>query len=127
MTPAVFNKKLKQSFMSLLNNNSAKAVSTTPIIQSDISSLIEIAATIDDQPILNSLKELSAKLASNRFYLVIVGLFKRGKSSLINALIEKELAPVAVTPLTSVITFFECGLDTKAEYSFIQQQNSSVQ
>jgi len=72
-----------------------------------ITILSEIAGFIKDKSIINTLDELEQKYATKRFYLVVVGLFKRGKSSLINALIGQELAPVAVTPLTSVITFFE--------------------
>lgn len=93
-------------------------MSLAPSIQKDIVVLSEIAASIAEHAVENELKEVADKLITNRFYLVIVGLFKRGKSSLINALLEKELAPVAVTPLTSVITFFESGSDTTAEVFF---------
>jgi len=72
--------------------------------RADIELLKGIALKINDKPLVNSFDELAEKLNANRFYLVVVGLFKRGKSSLINALIGQELAPVAVTPLTSVIT-----------------------
>ncbi len=84
-------------------------------IQKDIVLLSEIAAGIAEHSVQQELTEVADKLLNNRFYLVIVGLFKRGKSSLINALLDKELAPVAVTPLTAVITFFEWGDNTSAE------------
>ncbi|HPM02042.1 MAG: hypothetical protein GT600_16850 [Bacteroidales bacterium] len=89
-----------------------------PSIKSDIERLKTIARNVNDQPVLTSLNELSGKLIYNQFYLVIVGLFKRGKSSIINSLIGRELAPVAVTPLTSVITFFQYGSVTAAEVYF---------
>jgi predicted GTPase len=57
-------------------------------------------------------------LSTNRFYLVIIGLFKRGKSSVINALLGQELARVAVTPVTSVITYFEYGTSSSANIFF---------
>ena len=41
------------------------------------------------------------------FELVIVGDFKRGKSTLINALLEAPLAPVDVTPETCTLNVFE--------------------
>ncbi|GAC1597120.1 MAG: hypothetical protein NVS3B19_19500 [Ginsengibacter sp.] len=53
------------------------------------------------------LQELSDKLMSEKFNLVLAGLFKRGKSSLINGLLKKNIAPVAVTPVTAVVTFFD--------------------
>jgi small GTP-binding protein len=44
------------------------------------------------------------RVAEDRFNLVVLGEFKRGKSTLINALLERELLPVGVVPLTSVVT-----------------------
>lgn len=87
-------------------------------IKSDIDLLKVIAGNIKDKSVSDSLNELSEKVSSNLFYLVVVGLFKRGKSSIINALIGRGLAPVAVTPLTSVITFFQYGPVTSAELFF---------
>jgi small GTP-binding protein len=87
-------------------------------IKSDIERLKLIAGNINEKSVSTSLNELSEKLIYNQFYLVIVGLFKRGKSSIINSLIGRELAPVAVTPLTSVITFFQYGSVTAAEVYF---------
>ena len=84
-------------------------------IKSDITLLKEIAGNIKEKSVIDSLNELSEKILYNQFYLVIVGLFKRGKSSIINSLVGRELAPVAVTPLTSVITFFQYGPLTSAE------------
>jgi len=84
-------------------------------IKSDITLLKEIAGNIKEKSVTDSLNELSEKILYNQFYLVIVGLFKRGKSSIINSLVGRELAPVAVTPLTSVITFFQYGPLTSAE------------
>jgi small GTP-binding protein len=105
--------------MNLLRNHvTDEAIPVTATFPEDIQTLKKIAGSLGDQPVIQSLNELSAKLEANRFYLVIVGLFKRGKSSLINALIGKELAPVAVTPLTSVITFFEYSPGTTAEVFF---------
>ena len=113
--------------MSLHNNlSSSKAGIVEPKGQPSLKTLKKIAASINDTPLLNSLNELSEKLASNLFYLVIVGSSKRGKSSLINALIGKELAPVAVTPLTSVITFFEYSVETKAEVFFVDGRIKNI-
>jgi len=56
-----------------------------------------------------SVQELSKKLSANRFYLVVLGQFKRGKTTFINSLLGAELLPTAVVPLTSVVTFIEYG------------------
>jgi len=47
---------------------------------------------------------LLVKLAEDRFNLVVVGQFKRGKSSLMNAIIGRDLLPTGLLPLTSAIT-----------------------
>jgi GTP-binding protein EngB required for normal cell division len=52
---------------------------------------------------------LQSKLADKAFNLVAVGQFKRGKSSVINALLGHALLPVGVIPLTSVVTIIRYG------------------
>lgn len=53
--------------------------------------------------------ELREKIINNAFNLVVVGQFKRGKTSLINALLGAEILPVAVVPLTSIVTILKYG------------------
>jgi GTP-binding protein EngB required for normal cell division/uncharacterized protein (DUF1778 family) len=52
---------------------------------------------------------LMVKLAEDRFTLAVLGQFKRGKSSLMNAIIGRELLPTGVLPLTSAITVLKFG------------------
>ena len=54
-------------------------------------------------------RQLMAQLAENRFALAVVGQFKRGKSSLMNAIIGRDLLPTGVLPLTSAITVLKYG------------------
>lgn len=60
------------------------------------------------------LSDLKERLEKDRFNLVVVGQFKRGKTCLINALMGSDLLPVAVVPLTSVVTVLSYGDRTKA-------------
>jgi ribosome biogenesis GTPase A len=53
---------------------------------------------------VDSCRELLVKLAEDRFNLAVVGQFKRGKSSLMNAIIGRDLLPTGLLPLTSAIT-----------------------
>ncbi len=53
--------------------------------------------------------ELREKILKNRFNLVVVGQFKRGKTTFINALLGADLLPTAVVPLTSIVTVIEYG------------------
>lgn len=55
----------------------------------------------------NRLHMIKEQLISNCFNLVILGQFKRGKTTLINSLIGKEILPSSVVPLTSVVTILK--------------------
>jgi len=50
------------------------------------------------------LEPLFARLAEDRFNLVVVGRFNRGKTSLMNAILGTDRLPTGIVPLTSVIT-----------------------
>lgn len=51
------------------------------------------------------LAEIESRLERSRFHLAVLGQFKRGKSTFINALLGEKLLPSAVIPLTSVPTY----------------------
>lgn len=66
-------------------------------------------------------EELVVKLAEDRFTLAVLGQFKRGKSSLMNAIIGRDLLPTGVLPLTSAITVLKYGPD---ERLVVRRENS---
>ena len=47
-------------------------------------------------------RELAARISEGRFYVACIGQFKRGKSTLINALIGEPVLPVGFIPVTAV-------------------------
>lgn len=53
--------------------------------------------------------DLMVKLAEDRFTLAVVGQFKRGKSSLMNAVIGRDVLPTGMLPLTSAVTILRFG------------------
>lgn len=55
------------------------------------------------------LYDAHARVAEDRFNLAVLGEFKRGKSTLINALLDRELLPTGVVPLTSAVTLITPG------------------
>jgi GTP-binding protein EngB required for normal cell division len=69
---------------------------------------------------------LAHKLRSRSFELVVAGQFKRGKSSLVNALIGAPLLPVGVVPLTSVVTILQFGERASAEVAFLDGSSREV-
>lgn len=70
----------------------------------------------------NQCQELLIKLAEDRFTLAVLGQFKRGKSSLMNAIVGEELLPTGVLPLTSAITILRYGPN---ERLIIEKEKSS--
>lgn len=56
---------------------------------------------------ISDIKEEIARIKDEELYLVVLGQFKRGKSTLINALIGCDILPTAVLPLTSIITYLK--------------------
>lgn len=73
--------------------------------------LRSIAALSKDRPSEDQerLRELFARLAEDRFNLVVIGRFSRGKTSLMNAILGTDRLPVGIVPLTSVITTVAYG------------------
>ncbi|MEJ2315034.1 MAG: dynamin family protein, partial [Nitrospirota bacterium] len=63
-------------------------------------------------------EELSGKLREGAFNLVVAGQFKRGKTSLINAVIGADILPVSVVPLTSIITVLAYGPALRVKVHF---------
>lgn len=67
----------------------------------------EIAYGLAGDKFISEVSELHEKLMNERIFIVVTGLFKRGKSSLLNTLLGFDILPVAVTPLTAIITIIE--------------------
>jgi GTP-binding protein EngB required for normal cell division len=59
------------------------------------------------------------RLAGARLRVLVVGEAKRGKSTLVNALLGRHVLPSGVTPLTAVTTTVRYGDDERAEVRFL--------
>jgi ribosome biogenesis GTPase A len=57
--------------------------------------------------ILDRLNSLQERLATERFQLAVLGQFKRGKSTVLNALLGQSVLPIGVVPVTAIATFIE--------------------
>lgn len=71
-------------------------------------------------------EELREKIRQNVFNLVVVGQFKRGKTSLINALLGADILPVAVVPLTSIVTIMTWGEALRIKVYFNDDRVSEI-
>jgi hypothetical protein len=74
--------------------------------------LLRLAALADEsgaEPVAEEARELAARVSEGRFYVACVGQFKRGKSTLINALIGAPVLPTGYIPVTAVPTVVRFG------------------
>lgn len=68
---------------------------------------------------VSNLDSLEKKLLSNHFHIVVMGQFKRGKTTFINSLLGEEVLPSSVVPLTSINTVLRYGPEQKAEIHYM--------
>ncbi len=80
--------------------------------------LEDLAAAWRQEAIAAAARDLAQRLEQNRFHLVVVGQFKRGKTTFLNALLGEAILPVAVLPLTSVVTVLRYGDSPRAVVHF---------
>ncbi|MFO7666484.1 MAG: dynamin family protein [Desulfobacterales bacterium] len=90
-----------------------------------------LSACIDDMLTIENIRsapceELRDKIKTDTFNLVVVGQFKRGKTSLINALLENEILPVSVVPLTSIVTIMTYGEALRAMVYFNDERIEEI-
>jgi ribosome biogenesis GTPase A len=91
--------------------------STEPIVDTDerrdmlatLDELLGLARGLAADSASRNLAAARTRIEEDRFNLVVLGEFKRGKSTLINALLERDVLPVGVVPLTSVVTAIGAG------------------
>ncbi|MCX7679336.1 MAG: dynamin family protein [Spirochaetes bacterium] len=71
-----------------------------------LSSLYETAFTEKDfHHFVGKISDIRERLRKERVHLAVLGQFKRGKSSFLNALLRAPVLPTAVIPLTAVPTY----------------------
>ena len=76
--------------------------------------LAALAGELGANSIRDEAHELAARVFEGRFYVACVGQFKRGKSTLINALIGRPILPVGFLPVTAVPTVIRFAERTSA-------------
>ncbi len=76
--------------------------------------LADLAQELGAEPVSEEARELAARVAEGRFYVACVGQFKRGKSTLLNALVGYEVVPTGFIPVTAVPTVIRFGAALRA-------------
>ena len=92
-------------------------------------SLFGIVTRLEDTVREAASKSIGAtrtKLEEEAFNLVVLGQFKRGKSTFINALLGQKILPAAIVPLTSVVTILRYGQKLKVEVQYLSGRIEEV-
>jgi len=86
----------------------------------------EVAAARADHAAAERARAIVGRLRADLFNLAMVGQFKRGKTTLINALLGRDLLPAAVVPLTSVVTMIEHGATESVTVHFADGSSRDI-
>ncbi|MGH3255699.1 MAG: dynamin family protein [Streptosporangiaceae bacterium] len=87
--------------------------------QSTLASALSTLAALGTERDREQLTALLDRLDAGRLRVLVAGEAKRGKSTLINALLRRDVLPSGVTPLTAVTTTVRYGDDERAEVRFL--------
>ena len=88
-----------------------------------VNKITEILDIIPCSSAKNLCKSIARRELDNRFYLGIVGEFKRGKSTMINSLIGRDLLPNDILPTTATINTLEYS---EEEYMEVVYNDGSI-
>jgi small GTP-binding protein len=89
-----------------------------PELPDALTSALEELTPLADETESAILAGLRDRLAAARLRVLVVGEAKRGKSTLINALLGRDVLPMGVTPLTAVATTVTQGTDEGLDVAF---------
>lgn len=78
-------------------------------MQTDIARIADIARFVGDDAATSLADELIEQLPRGELNLLVVGQFKRGKSTLVNALLGADVMPTGALPITGVVTTIRYG------------------
>ena len=78
----------------------------------------ELAREFSSERVAEEAASLSDRLREGRFYVACIGQFKRGKSTLLNALVGDSVLPTGVVPITTVPTIVRYGKVRRARVRF---------
>jgi len=77
--------------------------------EAELNRLAELATEFGADHIASTARSIAERISEGRFYVACIGQFKRGKSTLLNALIGHSVLPTAVVPVTALPTILRHG------------------
>jgi hypothetical protein len=87
-------------------------------IEPALGRLAELAQELGSDRVFEDAKSLAERTAEGRFYVACIGQFKRGKSTLLGALLGDRILPTGVLPITTVPTVVRYGNSRGARVRF---------
>ena len=83
-----------------------------------MNSLSRLCRKLDLQKTADSLNSAKEKLQDSSFLVGIMGEFRRGKSTVINALLGRQIVPSDIVPTSATINYVRWGASPSAEINF---------
>jgi GTP-binding protein EngB required for normal cell division len=80
--------------------------------------LAKLAQEFEAEQVAADARSLAERVSEGRFYVACIGQFKRGKSSVLNALVGDSVLPTGVVPVTTVPTIVRYGSHVAARVRF---------
>jgi Dynamin family len=91
-------------------------------MQEAVSDIARLAQNVGDDTASALAEELADQLPRGDLNLLIVGQFKRGKSTLVNALLGDDVMPTGALPITGVVTAIRYGDERAIEVRLRHEQ-----
>lgn len=88
--------------------------------------LISIASEAGALHIAEKAQSLENRLSTGLFYVACIGQYKRGKSTLINALVGYPILPHGVLPVTSVVTILKYGEELVGRVRYLDGREEEI-
>ena len=92
----------------------------------DLTRLRDFSRKLKLEGSVASLDEVIKRLSEDTFNVAIVGEFKRGKSTLINALLEKSILPSDVMPTTATLNKVTYGITPFARIEYLDGHTEDI-
>lgn len=99
---------------------------TAPAAATSLERVAQIGDELGDQALAAEARAEHERLTEARFFVACLGQFKRGKSTLVNALVGQSVLPVGVVPVTSIVTVLRYGDEPAATVRFADGRTEQV-
>ncbi len=110
------------SARSSINNYKQTVMNVT----TDLHSLRDMCVELKLDPSVEGIDKVLQRLSEDMFNVAIVGEFKRGKSTLINALLEQSILPADVLPCSATLNRVTYGIDPHATIEYRDGRTQDV-